>query len=112
MLLMSRQQLTAAITASTASDIYYLSRKHLKSAVVTARHLQKLFSLIEIIAVDKTDCLAAFATGVADYEDSLLVVGAAKWNADYIVTRNVKDFSASLVVAITPTDFLLKWDGE
>jgi hypothetical protein len=33
---------------------------------------------------------------------------AASINADYIITRNVIDFSASLIPAILPEDFLAK----
>jgi predicted nucleic acid-binding protein len=107
-LLAAGQSLDSAITASTASDIYYLVRKYLKDTAATIAELKKLFVLIDIISVDKADCLAAFNTGMADYEDSLLAVCAEKWGADYIITRNTKDFSASPVPAITPGDFLAR----
>jgi len=41
-----------------------------------------------------------------DYEDALVAVCADRINADYIVTRNIKDFKNSSVKAITPKDFL------
>ncbi|GHU52401.1 hypothetical protein FACS1894200_12960 [Spirochaetia bacterium] len=66
--------------------------------------------LIDIISVDKSDCVAAFNTGIP--EDSLLAVCAMKWNADYIITRNIDDFTASPVPAITPEEFLAQWEGK
>ena len=105
-LLAADKQISAAITASTASDIYYISQKYLKDETVTKAHLKKLFTLVEIVAVDGTDCVSAFDTGINDYEDSLLAVCAEKWQAECIISRNTKDFTASLVPAITPEDFL------
>jgi predicted nucleic acid-binding protein len=108
-LLTARQSLVSAITASTASDIYYLVKKYLKDTAATTAELKKLFILVDIISVDRSDCLAAFNTGMTDYEDSLLAICAKKWNADFIITRNTKDFIASPVPAITPEEFLKQW---
>ncbi|MCD8109968.1 MAG: PIN domain-containing protein, partial [Clostridiales bacterium] len=41
-----------------------------------------------------------------DFEDSLQMVCAEKISADYIVTRNIKDFALSKVPVITPAEFL------
>ncbi|GHV09669.1 DNA-binding protein [Campylobacterota bacterium] len=100
----------SAITASTASDIYYLTRKYYRSAEKTAAVLHRLFELVDVIAVDKSDCLGAFDTRMADYEDSLLAVCALKWNAELIITRNIKDFAHSPVPAITPSEFLKRYN--
>ena len=99
----------SAITAITASDIYYLAHKYYRSAEKTAAVLRQLFELVDVIAVDKLDCLAAFDTRMADYEDSLLAVCALKWNAELIITRNIKDFAQSPVSAITPSEFLKRY---
>ena len=41
-----------------------------------------------------------------DIEDRLQVECAREVNADYIITRNITDFSTSPIKAILPTDFL------
>jgi predicted nucleic acid-binding protein len=105
-LLAADKQIVAAITASTASDIYYITQKYLKDKVLTKAHLQTLFTLVEIVAVDGVDCVSAFDTGINDYEDSLLAVCAKKWDADYIISRNTTDFTTSPVPAISPEAFL------
>jgi hypothetical protein len=46
-----------------------------------------------------------------DIEDCLQAECAASIGADYIVTRNVADFSTSLIPAITPEEFLGKIEG-
>jgi predicted nucleic acid-binding protein len=103
-----KKEINCAITASTASDIYYISKKHIKDNKKNMLVLEKLFNMLDIITVTKKDCLQAFKTGINDYEDSLLSVCALKWNADFIITRNLSDFSNSAVSAISPKDFLIK----
>jgi predicted nucleic acid-binding protein len=97
-----------AITASSATDIYYLVRKYLQSPDKAAQELKKLYGMIDIISVNKAECTAAFDTGIKDYEDSLLSVCALRWGADFIITRNTIDFTNSLVKPIQPADFLKK----
>jgi predicted nucleic acid-binding protein len=106
-----KKKIACAITASTASDIYYIARKYLKDNEKTLSILKKLFSMFNIITVTKKDCLKAFETGIKDYEDSLLSVCAVKWNADFIVTRNSTDFSNSIISAISPEEFLARLES-
>jgi predicted nucleic acid-binding protein len=105
-LLAVAKRITAAITASTATDIYYLTHKYLHSADETSRILKRLFALVEVISVDKIDCIEAFYTGIPDYEDSLLAVCAKRWQADFIITRNTQDFTNSSVPVLMPQFFL------
>jgi len=102
----SKKQFNGAITTSTITDIYYITNKYLKDKEKTANEVKKLFVLFDVITVTKEDCLKAFDTGIKDYEDSLLFICASKWNADFIVTRNISDFSNSVIPAITPKEFL------
>ena len=108
-LLAASKKLNAALTASTISDIYYLTNKRLKNAGQSIDVLKKLFMLFDIVSVDKNDCLKACNTGMADYEDSLLAVCAVKSKAIYIITRNNKDFVDSPVMPISPDEFLNKF---
>ena len=43
-----------------------------------------------------------------DYEDAVQSACAVRMRADYIITRNVKDFAGSRVVALKPSEFLGK----
>ena len=65
------------------------------------------FSLIFKISDLKADDLkkAANMQG-SDYEDNLQMVCAARLKADFIVTRNIKDFTSSKVVAIKPSEIV------
>jgi len=104
----SKKEFNGAITTSTVTDIYYITNKYLKNKEKTASEVKKLFILFDVIAVTKEDCLKAFDTGIKDYEDSLLYICAFKWNADFIITRNLTDFSNSAISVISPENFLEK----
>jgi predicted nucleic acid-binding protein len=100
------RRISAAITASTASDIYYLTRKYLKNEEQTVAAMKKLFTIVDIIAVNRMDCMNAFHTGITDYEDSLLYVCAKKWESAYILTRNPYDFKKSDIPILTSSEFV------
>jgi hypothetical protein len=44
---------------------------------------------------------------MTDYEDAVQALCAKRNRADYIITRNVSDFSKSFVPAILPCDVLM-----
>jgi predicted nucleic acid-binding protein len=104
-LLAASKKISAGVSASTITNIYYItSRKSGKALACDA--ISRLAKLLDFIAVDKSDCLKALSSGIDDYEDALLSVCAAKAKSKYIITRNVKDFANSKVPPITPDDFL------
>jgi predicted nucleic acid-binding protein len=94
------------LTASTITDIYYLTRRALHDSAKAKKVVAKLLNAFHIAAVDKADCINALDNGINDYEDALVVVCAKKVKAEYIITRNIKDFENSAVPAITPKGFL------
>jgi len=94
------------ITASTITDIYYVSLRALHDASAAKSIIAKLLSAFQITSVEKADCVKALEVNMPDYEDALVSVCAKKVKADQIITRNTKHFGQSSVPAITPADFL------
>lgn len=94
------------ITASSATDIYYLVRKYLHSADQAKQVMEKLYSLVGILTVSAAECIDALASSVSDYEDAVVERVSVKANMDYIITRNVKDYQQGMVKAISPNDFI------
>lgn len=66
------------ITASSATDIYYLVRKYLHSTEQAKQVMGKLFSLMGILTVTEDECVDAFASAVSDYEDAVIERTAVK----------------------------------
>ena len=101
------------ITANSVTDIYYLVRKHLHSTEQSKDVMSKLCELFYILDVTSGDCMDALASEIKDYEDAVVACCAYRSQIDYIVTRNIKDYAASKVRAISPEKFVeIIWQGE
>ena len=100
------QQIKGYISALSVPNIVYILRKEL-DAVKIKKIIQILSLIFTIKELTTADLIAAADMNFKDYEGALQSVAAAKIKADYIVTRNIKDFINSPVPAITPTEFLL-----
>lgn len=100
------------ITASSATDIYYLIRKHLHNTEAAKQVMGKLYSLMGILEVTGTDCVEAIASAISDYEDAVMEKVAFRKNMDYIVTRNIKDYQAGNTPVMLPDDFIKLMERE
>ena len=94
------------ISASCVTDIFYIIRKYSHSAEKAYSAIGNILEIAGIIPVTESEILRAYKKHYSDFEDSLLSECAFSAGADYIVTRNTKDFSESVIPAITPEDFL------
>lgn len=94
------------ITASSATDIYYLVRKHLQSKEQSKQVMSKLYTFVGILDVIDKDCLEALVSQISDYEDAVIEQVARRTDMDYIITRNTKDFEYSYTDTILPDDFV------
>ncbi|MFA6938195.1 MAG: hypothetical protein WCQ67_08180 [Treponema sp.] len=66
-----------------------------------------LSNYFEIIPETKNDFISITDnSGIDDLEDGLQMQCSEKLELNYIVTRNIKDFSLSKVKPILPEDFL------
>lgn len=94
------------ITASSATDIYYLVRKHLHNAETARQVMSKLYSLVGILEVKEEDCIDALVSSITDYEDAVVEQVARRSGVECIVTRNQKDYEAGLTKVFLPDDFI------
>jgi len=85
-----QEKIEAFATASSITDIYYVTAKRLGEA--SAREAVKyLLKVLGIIGVDGQDCHTALDLPIADFEDALIVACSHKETISYIVT-NDKEF--------------------
>ena len=105
-LLVANQIEDMYITASSATDIYYLVRKYLHSTEQAKSVMSKLYELFHILDVTSSDCQEALSSEVNDYEDAVLSGCAFRNHMDYIVTRNIKDYEKSKTSVILPETFI------
>lgn len=94
------------ISAKSVTDIYYLMHKFFHDDRETRKILKKIFSLFVVIDTYGSDCLNAVDSEMSDYEDAVMAETAARNGIDYIVTRNLRDYSKSKVKVLSPSEFL------
>lgn len=94
------------ISASAATDIFYMLRKSFHSAEQAKKRIEQLSQLVTFADVQGLDIHTALLRTMPDFEDAVVDAVAERNDANYILTRNIKDFAGSVVPAVTPTDFL------
>ena len=69
---------------------------------------QKLSLIFEFADFSVSDLTHATELNWKDFEDAVQSVTAECIHADYIITRNVRDFTQSRVMAFTPSELLAR----
>lgn len=93
------------VSALTFANLVYVMRKELSADQV--EEIWKKLRLIFFIAdLTEKDMENAATAKWDDFEDAIQSATALRIGADYIVTRNEKDYKSSTVPAISPADLL------
>lgn len=93
-------------SASAVTDCYYTMKKHKLSKDEIIHFLSDIASLMSFAEVNEDCIYNAFLSPMPDFEDAVIDVIATNINADYIITRNKKDFINASNKVLTPTEFL------
>ena len=93
------------ITASSVTDIYYMSRKSC-GREKTIAFIRELVTVFEVLSVSKETIIYALNTEFKDFEDAIQYCVADMNKMDMIVTRNKSDFTHSTIQVYTPTELL------
>lgn len=68
--------------------------------------LEMLSLVFEIVDLKASDLKYASSLDFKDYEDAIQSTHANRIKANYIITRNIKDYNKSNVTAIKPSELL------
>jgi predicted nucleic acid-binding protein len=96
------------IPAGNIADVHYIIRKS-KKAVAAREAIASLLQLVDACDTTASDVSSALSLGIGDFEDAILAATARREKAEYIITRNEKDFVNSPVPAISPAEFLARF---
>ena len=98
-------QIEGYISALSVPNIVYILRKEL-TPQKTEQLIQQITMIFKVVDLKSTDLKAAAEMFSSDYEDALQMYQASRIKADYIVTRNIRDFKDSKVPALKPSELL------
>ena len=95
------------VSSLSLNNLVYVMRRELNPAEIRDV-LKKLSLIFHFIEVKPSDLEKAAEKKGSDYEDAVQCVSAERVDADYIITRNVRDYRESPVPALTPSEYLMR----
>jgi predicted nucleic acid-binding protein len=95
----------AFVAPHTLPTIHYIVARARDRKVAVAA-VTDLLRIVEVATLTKTDFQEALAVGIPDFEDAVQTTAALRIGADYLVTRNDKDFRESPVPIADPATIL------
>jgi len=95
------------ITTLTFANMMYVMRKELDPVKIrdVLKKLQLIFRFADFTSADLEK---AAEMSWSDFEDATQAAAAERIAADAIITRNVRDFRKSKVIAFTPAELLAR----
>ena len=101
------EQMKGYVSTLTFANLVYIMRKQLDPEKIEDV-FHKLNLIFEFADFSVSDLTHAAELNWKDFEDAVQSVTAERIHADYIITRNVRDFSKSRVMAFTPPELLAR----
>ena len=103
------RKLDGYISALSISNIVYILRRELDPEK-TLEVINNINLVFKIYDLKSEIIMQAAEKKTKDYEDALQMVTAQKLKASFIVTRNIKDFAGSKIIAVKPSELLERLD--
>ena len=107
---LERGDMCGFLTATTMTNIYYIAQKRV-SHEVARMCIRKLLETpgLKFLSVDEQVMRDADASEMTDFEDAVQAAAGKVAGIDLIVTRNIRDFRFSPILAVLPEELLEKW---
>lgn len=96
------------ISVNMLTDLHYQLKKSYGSVIAQEMLEANLSAYLNVVGLSQQDAHTALSKRWDDFEECLVAESAASIKADYIITRNTKDFERSAVPAITPDQLFEK----
>ena len=101
------EQARGYISTLTYANMMYVMRKQMTPDQI-AEIFRKLSLIFEFADFSPAVLERAVTMKWKDFEDAVQSATAEAIHADYIITRNLKDFTLSRVMAFTPSELLAR----
>jgi predicted nucleic acid-binding protein len=101
----ARGQTPAFIAGHTVTTVHYIVERERDRRTATTA-IGDLLTLFPVVPLDTADFQRALALRLRDYEDAVQAVACLRIGADFLVTRNPKDYRGSPVTPRAPGEVL------
>lgn len=103
--LLEKDKAEGFLSAISFNNIHYILRKQ-GGKTRADNAVRTLLSAFNIVSLDEKIITRAIDADFNDFEDGIQFFSAMRCNADYIISRNVKDFPHDDIPVLTPEEFL------
>ena len=93
------------VAPHSLTTLFYLIQKD-QSAAHAKVTITNLLQILKIASIDQSTIEQALSLPYKDFEDAVQMMAAVQCKADYLVTRNVKDFKPAPLSVIQPGELL------
>ena len=93
------------VSALSFVNTVYLSKKYKFPTDEVMAKLRMIADFVDVVDLRGQNVVNMLDSGWKDYEDATQYRSAVEEQADFIVTRNKKDYKASSIEVLTPAEF-------
>lgn len=97
--------IVGTISSNCIANMYYILRK--AGGDTAARFfIGTVVSWLSVLAIDHQNVLASLQSPFTDFEDALQHQAAVNNQCEYIITRNIQDYTNSTITVMLPEEFI------
>ncbi|MDR2602874.1 MAG: PIN domain-containing protein [Spirochaetaceae bacterium] len=85
---------------------YFLNKSNREKGKIK-KTISGIMKRFKVIAINEEILTRALSSEIDDFEDAVIEVSSKEVDAEYILTRNTKDFKKSIIKPITPEELLV-----
>lgn len=100
------------VSALSFVNTIYLGRKYKYPMDEVYTKLRLIADFVDVADLSGQNVVEMLCSGWKDYEDATQYRSAVDELADCIVTRNKKDYKASTIEVVTPSEFFTRMNSE
>ena len=103
--MIDEKKLSGCTTVHSLLNVHYIAKKTVGEKSARAS-IKVLSSQINIVKEDISIVEKALPSIITDFEDAVQHFAAVSAGADFIITRNIKDYKHSTIPVLTAEQFL------
>ena len=101
----ARRHAVGHVAGHAVTTVYYIVERA-RDRKVAGTAVSDLLDLLQVVPIGSDDFRRAIGLGLGDYEDAVQAAACLQVGADFLVTRNARDFKGAPVSSRSPGEIL------